>query len=689
MMTFGVAHERAYNKEAAAHLQSILDLPNLVEHFLSSFLDALANNAEGARLLDAMLEDDFEQLKVREAQHLRLLFSPQLTIAGHQSEAERLGRFHALVGVEFQDIIEFAALFQQQLRDDVLPLVAAERRDELLEIVERRVFVDMKAQASSYQRVDTELALVSSQIDDLIQHTANFSDLIRGVMGLIGGIEGEPSALFGRCDTRGELQIEASQGRAGHRYHEAMMTGLVPKISIDPSLPSGQGPGAHAWRSGQIMVSDAWAKEPRLGPWQSFGKDLGFRSSASMPLQDDAGKTIALLTLYSAWPRFFSTLRIGSFLNHLQKALSHAVQRLNSAPVIALPLRQKYRAWITARRVVFLYQPIIDLHSGELRKVEALARLVDDGGHLVPPGQFLPACGNDELFAILELGLERACRDGQILADAGLPASISLNFPAEGIGDARCERAILLAMEACRPRGIGLELELLESREGPETAEQRRAFLQKLRAAGLRLAEDDLGSGHSSLLRLDQYAFDEVKMDQGLVRGASQRPQRALEFMLYLTRLVHAFELRLTVEGLEHRGLIESAAILGADQGQGYGIARPMPIEDIPAWSHTFRHEIDRHRPRTALGALAAYLLWDMQASGAQDERDAAARGDAQQTVQAFIVERGLERSELARLLAEHFDGRAAVRSRVRPHVIERFTQVWYEEVGSGAQTAP
>lgn len=684
MVMFGVAHEQAYNKDAATRLESIPGVPELIEHCLAGFLDAMANDAEGARILDAMIEDDFTQLQTREVQHLRLLFSPELSMAEHQSEAQRLGRAHALVGIELQGLIESFALLQQQVRDDVLPLVPAEHRERVLEIVERRIFVDLKAQAATYQRIDTELALVSSQIDDLIQQTANFSDLIRGVMGLIGGVEGEISALFGRCDTSGELQIEASQGRAGHRYHEAMMTGLVPKISIDPAKPSGQGPGAHAWRTGQIMIADAWAKESRLGPWQAFGRELGFRSSASMPLQDDSGKTIALLTLYCAWPRFFSTLRVGNLLNHLQRALSHAVQRLNSTPVIPLPLRQKYRSLITARQVKFLYQPIIDLRTGELRKVEALARLVDDTGHMVPPGAFLPACGNDELFAILELGLERICRDGKVLLDAGLPPAISLNFPAEGIGDARCERAILQAMDLCWPLGISLELELLESRESHETTEQRRAFLQKLRDAGVRLAEDDLGSGHSSLLRLDQYAFDEVKMDQGLVRGASQRPQRALEFMLYLTRLVHAFELRLTVEGLEHRGLIESAAILGADQGQGYGIARPMPIEDVPAWYRNLRYDVTPERPKTALGALATYLLWDMQAAGANGPHGASAVTDARQTVELFIVERGLERSELARLLAEHFDGREAVRSRVRHHVIERFTQVWYEEVGGG-----
>ena len=687
MMTFSVAHEQAYSQEAAACLQPIQDtIHQLSERFAADFFDALASTVEGSRILGSLLEEEAVHLREREAQYLRLMFSPRLSMSQHQAEARRVGRAHALVGVELQALIESFALFQQEVREEIVPLVVREQRDTLLEIVERRIFVDLQAQVSSYQRVDTELSLTTAGIDELIQQTANFSDLVRGVMSLIGGIEGEVCAFFARCDSSGELQIEASQGAAGHRYHEAMMTGLVPRISIDPSRASGQGAGGKAWRSGQIIVSDAWAIESRNLPWQALGKELGFRSSAALPLQDDSGKTIALLSLYSAWPRFFSTLRIGNFLNHLQKALSHAVQRLNTAPVVALPLRQRYRGWIADRRIVFVYQPIIDLRSGQLRKLEALARLLDDEGRLVTPDRFLPACGNEELFAILERGLEQACVDSRHLAEAGLHASIALNFPAEGIGDARCERSILRAMEDCRGHGANLELELLESREGTDTDEHRQAFLQKLWEAGVRLAEDDLGSGHSSLLRLDQYAFDEVKMDQGLVRGATERPQRALEFMLYLTRLVHAFDMRLTVEGLEHRGLIEGAVILGADHGQGYGIARPMPIHDVAAWHRDFRYDVDPHRPWTALGALATYLLWEMQAMGEPEEQGAAVALDARQTVELFIVERGLEGSELARLLAEHFDGKGAVRSRLRAHVIEGFTRVWYEEMGAGSR---
>ena len=241
-MTSAVAYDLAYGQEAARRLQSIQEtVARLAEQFSSNFFDSLVDTAEGARILGALLEEDLVHLKAREAQHLRLLFAPHLTLSQHQETAQRVGRAHALAGVGLQTLIESFALFQQEIRQEILPLIAPEYRQDILEIVERRNFMDLQSQAWAYQRVDTELSQAASAIDELIQQTANFSDLVRGVMGIIGGIEGDLSAFFARCDTTGELQIEVSQGAAGHRYHEAMMTGLVPKISIDPSRLSGQG----------------------------------------------------------------------------------------------------------------------------------------------------------------------------------------------------------------------------------------------------------------------------------------------------------------------------------------------------------------------------------------------------------------------------------------------------------------
>ncbi len=147
-------------------------------------------------------------------------------------------------------------------------------------------------------------------------------------------------------------------------------------------------------------------------------------------------------------------------------------------------------------------------------------------------------------------------------------------------------------------------------------------MLEQFKALGVRLAQDDLGSGHSSLLRLRHFAFDDVKLDQSLVRGQEFDPRGALNFIHPLTSLAHSMGLTVVVEGLENAGLIEAAYMLGADAGQGYGISRPLPADEIPAWVHDHRLRLDRDNPSTHLGGLASHVAWEHRAAAlAADSR--------------------------------------------------------------------
>jgi hypothetical protein len=159
-----------------------------------------------------------------------------------------------------------------------------------------------------------------------------------------------------------------------------------------------------------------------------------------------------------------------------------------------------------------------------------------------------------------------------------------------------------------------LLFEILESPLGSEhTSPAAVAGMHALKALGVRLVEDDLGAGYSSLIRLRQWPFDRVKIDQAIVMQVADDPLRTLRFIRQLIRLGHDLDLEVVVEGLESPGLIEAALALGADMGQGYALARPMPADALPGWLRGFAWRWDVARPATALGALAAALLWEEQ----------------------------------------------------------------------------
>ncbi|MDE2481406.1 MAG: EAL domain-containing protein [bacterium] len=638
-----------YGAAAADSLRGIEQaIRGVAEAFSNEFYETLARAHPIADVISRLSPEEFDHLKSRQAEYLGMLLAPDLTAESHATQAHRAGTTHALVGVAPTWLIESYALFQHRIHAmlrDLLPL--SERRERTQRVVDLRALYDLREQLTSYDAVSRGVASVLASVDRHVLSAANLSDLVREVFASLAELDGDVSGFFGRADAQGDLQFEATFGVAD-RYYQAMESGVIPKISIAPNVPAGQGPSGRAWRTGHVVVSNAWMLEPDRAPWRSVGGELGFRSSAAIPLSDESGRTVALITLYSGFPGFFSTNRIGKFLGHLHHVLSRAVALRMHAPVIPLLERQTYRGLLEAQRVAVLYQPIVSLKHGELVKVEALARLLDDDDDLIPAERFLPAFGEADLRELFERVLGRACSDLRTLERGGIRTRVSINIPAQALGDTRYRAMLLDTLGAHGLDAQRVTLEVLETSEDTTDVSKHQGFLASLRDLGVEIEQDDLGSAHSSLVRLDQYPFDGVKIDQALVRGATRNPQRALEFILYLSRLAHALSIPATVEGLEHPGMIEAAALLGADRGQGYGIAMPMPASELAAWHKAYRYPVDVRAPRTALGAMAGYLLWDLQLSELArwpNLRDEFAQHTS--AVERFVEERSLHGTPL------------------------------------------
>lgn len=681
-----------YGSTAQELLQPLQDaFAEVVQESTEKLYEYITSSDRITRVISQLRPKEFKQLKTQQTHYVRTLLTPDLDQSFHMSQALGAGEAHQLAGIEIVWLLDAYNFYQDEIyRFLRTHLADSETRELVMRIVSQRFAQDTEGQISRYREIRAELSSAFSKLDRHIMSTDNLSDLIRGSLELIGSLPGGMSILFARPDAAGQLQIEQSYGVAAEQYHRAMEAGTIPKLGVDPEIPAGQGPGGRAWRSGQITVSDAWLIESDKAPWHQVGESLGFRSSAAVPLLDQSGRAIALYSLYSTWPGFFSTDGVHGFLSHVQQSLSHAMQRVFSAPVVPLREQQTYRQMLNERRLLLHYQPIIDLHDGTLTKIEALARMADPNGKLIPPNRFLPALGRDELLYLFEQGLEQAAQDIQTLRAYQMDPKIAINFPAEGFDDFRYERVFFNALEVFDLQPDQFQLEVLETQNSTENSASRKAFIKRLREIGVQIAQDDLGSGHSSLLRLDQYPFDEVKIDQGLVRGALRNPKRAVEFILYLTRLAHAFNIPVTVEGLENTGMIEAAAILGADRGQGFGIAKPMTVSQLPTWHEAYRYQIQPTKPRTALGAMAGYLLWDLQLAAVSERPELVPEFvGAKALIDEFIAANHLQESPLHRLLSRTYELAArphatrASTSMVRGQLIRALTDHWLSEIAS------
>lgn len=663
-------------------------MDRLTQDFASHFYDYLGGRAGTSTVLSRLGPQELAHLHEKQAQHLRSILSINLTAESQFNRALLVGRIHEMVGISLPNLMESYHLYHSKIEEIVNDVnLANEQRDRLRSALHQRLQLDLEAQIVSHARFETNIVKFLAVFDDAILKASNLADMMRNCMQVLGSFDGIAGCLFSRPDSQGMMQIEAEGGEAGHAYAESMRSRKVPHFDTQANKPSGNGPAGRAWRSGEIEINNSFAMSEGLHPWRVEAEALGFRSSVAVPLLDTSGQAFAILSLYSRWPGYFGAGSREAMLRHIQQAMSNAVLRFEHTRVISTEQSRRYRKYLENNAVEMVYQPIVDLRTGKLHSVEALARLHDDDGQRISPAAFLPALGNAGLLTLFQVGLERVCES--LLAwrgqDPVATFSVSINLPPDGLTlDAYRDSVFQTLARWNLPSSI-LILEMLEEKDALDTA-RRDERIAEFQNAGIRIAQDDLGSGYSSLLRMDRVACDHVKIDQALVRGTLLRPVRALEFIHHLTLLAQGFGALVTVEGLEDLGLIEAATILGADHGQGFGIARPMPANDLMHWSQEWSFPVNSEHPRTALGALAGFLLWDHKLRTVSDWPEMAANF----IKEPWLVHRYLESSgrtdtelsmmlERTQILALH-GHRSPKYRQTRKELIELLGRIWLEE---------
>lgn len=587
-------------------------LPAVVEGF---YAELLAHEG-AARLLGALPKHDTEAIKQRLLQHLKVLVRPGLDQISHRVHATQSGMFYAASGVEEVWLLEamdrlrdlFATALGSGLHRDLRPL----------RVVLQRLGLDRQWQLESMRELQRRRIALLGRLNALAWSADSYLDLIQGTVDILIAHEEIVGCAVGRPDSSGLLTYEAVSGEAFADYLRALAQGQAAPIRVDADSPEGLGPSGRAWRTATIQHSANYASDPTMGSWRDIARRLNIASNVAVPLCPAPYTPAAVLTIYSSHNGGFQSDDQQAFIEQIKTVLDLALVRLApprpGTALLPFFVRERWRGLIATDALRMHFQPVVRLASGRITELEALARLRDDDGSLLPPGRFLPALGDDDLIVLFHQGLAQAMACRQALAGAGYTLDMSVNVPATALED---RRYVDTAAEVIATGGCPVEALLFEILESPIGAEQFAAHavagMQAFKALGVRLVEDDLGAGYSSLIRLRQWPFDRVKIDQAIVRQIVDDPLRTLRFIRQLIRLGHDLGIEVVVEGLETPGMIEAALILGADLGQGYALAPPMPQAALPDWLAHFRADWDATRPRTALGALAGALLWEEQ----------------------------------------------------------------------------
>ena len=224
------------------------------------------------------------------------------------------------------------------------------------------------------------------------------------------------------------------------------------------------------------------------------------------------------------------------------------------------------------------YQPKIDLRTMHLVGAEALVRARQPNGNMVPPGMFLPGAPEDQMLALTERVLLRSLRDWEACAAYGLSVKFSINVPVSAL--VKLPIAQILRDERPRAKNWpGLVMEVTEDEiiGDLEIANEVAAALHSFHCT---LSVDDFGAGYSSLARLRQLPFSELKIDRSYVMNCNRDKVNA-GLCETIVELGKRFGLKTVAEGIETWHECHKLQAVGCDVGQGYLFAKPMPLGQL------------------------------------------------------------------------------------------------------------
>ncbi len=261
-----------------------------------------------------------------------------------------------------------------------------------------------------------------------------------------------------------------------------------------------------------------------------------------------------------------------------------------------LALRSELRRAIADGALALHYQPIVSLHTGEVVRLEALARWDHPLRGAIPPAEFVLLAERTGLIRPLtDLVLERAFADVSRWRRSLPRLRVAVNLSARSFADSTVVERIrgAAARATSDPRALSVEVTESVLMTEPEHAA---TVIARLRELGAGVEIDDFGTGYSSLAYLQRLPVTGVKIDRQFI-VAMTADARSDAIVRATIRLSHELGFEVVAEGVEDRWRWDALAAGGCDLAQGYFLGRPMPAEAVSDWVAVWR---DRARAEAA-----------------------------------------------------------------------------------------
>ncbi|MBQ5988298.1 MAG: bifunctional diguanylate cyclase/phosphodiesterase [Oscillospiraceae bacterium] len=290
---------------------------------------------------------------------------------------------------------------------------------------------------------------------------------------------------------------------------------------------------------------------------------------------------------YSSYPEDANTT--DSLFSEASAAMRE-VKRLNSSnhilhftadmlrPTRSLVIENKLRTALENDGIFFHLQPQFDMEH-RLYGFEALARMKDENGDFISPGEFIPVAEKAGLVDKVDTVVFRksAVFVGSIIKNTGAEIVLSVNVSVRHLMKKDFPKEVHnILLESGMPAKF-LELEITESIM-IESADKALKCIDELRKMGINIAIDDFGTGYSSLSYLNKFPANLLKIDKSFIDKMNESDS-SKQYVAAIISIGHIMGFKVISEGVEKDSQLQALKDIGCDLIQGYIWGKPMPAE--------------------------------------------------------------------------------------------------------------
>lgn len=240
----------------------------------------------------------------------------------------------------------------------------------------------------------------------------------------------------------------------------------------------------------------------------------------------------------------------------------------------------KIKQALNEDRLCLYYQPVVAVGPdvNQLAHVEILVRMISIDGELIQPGNFIPAAERYGLMINIDKWvIKQASQWLQAWQYDHAPPQLMINLSGKSVCDDEFLKFILEVLDSGNIRPNSICFEITET-AAMENLEKAVSFINALKSRGCEFALDDFGSGLSSFAYLKKLPVDYLKIDGAFVKEIVNDP---IDYAMVksINEIGHVMEKKTIAEFVENEQILQKLKNIGVDYAQGYGIAKPQPLE--------------------------------------------------------------------------------------------------------------